>query len=333
MDSVEAIAQNTIVYNATINLSEIENYNESQCDTLIDTRLAGVTPFGRHYAWGNNTNFSMSVTGGNQSIFTTTFATSEFTDIFSFNNTTHRVFAPNSTSITMNVTGLYNRVTINGESKTVTVLGDEITFTSNSTVQTNDIVLDYVPDVTSNSLELTESIVGGIRKLQIEVPSSFQGLDYYVNSNYTGTEQLGTASKPFKTLVACIDKILNRGAFQDPNVNGGVAYTKWQVRPGVNEGAIRVIIQSYCETTENLAINRVEYFLERGGFESHIQVLAGTNLPYIIDMKELVDNAPKTAGKLNYHLTCGIGGSGTVTFAFGEILTSFPSLAKCSISY
>ena len=32
--------------------------------------------------------------------------------------------------------------------------------------------------------------------VRLEIPSTFQGTDYYVNINYAGAEELGTASKP-----------------------------------------------------------------------------------------------------------------------------------------
>lgn len=165
----------------------------------------------------------------------------------------------------------------------------------------------------SNSLSIQEEE----NMIRLEIPSTFQGIDYYVNSNYTGAEELGTASKPFKNLTNCMDKILNRGAFQDPLINGGNKYEKWDLRTGLNNGAVRVIIQSYTETNENIAINRVEYFLERGGFESVINVPstgAGANLEYILDMKELVDNVPKIAGQLPYELRCAITGKGALSF-------------------
>lgn len=156
-----------------------------------------------------------------------------------------------------------------------------------------------------------------IIKINKPVDTSFQGIDYYVNGNYSGTEELGTVSKPFKSLKNCIDKILNRGTFQSPSVNGGNAYAKWDLRPGLNGGAVRVIIQSYTEVPENIAINRVEYFLERGGYESMLNVPKtgpGSNLEYILDMKELVDNVPKSSGQLPYELRCGITGKGTIGF-------------------
>lgn len=165
----------------------------------------------------------------------------------------------------------------------------------------------------SNSVSIQEEE----NMIRLEIPSTFQGIDYYVNNNYTGTEELGTASKPFKNLTNCIDKILNRGAFQDPLVNGGNEYQKWDLRTGLSDGAVRVIIQSYTETNENIAINRVEYFLERGGSESQISVPstgAGANLEYILDMKELVDNVPKFLGQLPYELKCAITGKGTLAF-------------------
>ena len=177
---------------------------------------------------------------------------------------------------------------------------------------TNEVVIVHKRPV-SNTLSITETE----DEVRYEIPSTFQGIDYYVNSNYTGAEELGTASKPFKNLTNCMDKILNRGAFQDPLVNGGNAYEKWDLRTGLANGAVRVIIQSYTETQENIAINRVEYFLERGGYESMISVPstgAGANLEYILDMKELVDNVPKVSGQLPYELKCAITGKGSLAF-------------------
>lgn len=177
---------------------------------------------------------------------------------------------------------------------------------------TNNITLNS-KSLRSNNLNITET--EGI--IDIEIPTIFQGVDYYVNSIYTGEEETGTQSKPFKTLKNCLDKILNRGAFQDPDVNGGNEYNKWDLREGINFGAIRVIIQSYTQTTENLAINKVTYFLEREGI-STIAVPSTSNLEWIIDMKELVDNVPKISGQLPYTLDCSIGGEGYVIFDSGN---------------
>ena len=185
---------------------------------------------------------------------------------------------------------------------------------------TNEVVIVHKRPV-SNTLSITETE----DEVRYEIPSTFQGTDYYVNINYTGAEELGTASKPFKELKRCMDIILNR-AYQDtttfawiespnPSINGGNPYEKWDLRTGLSDGAVRVIIQSYTETNENIAINRVEYFLERGGFESMINVPStGANLEYILDMKELVDNVPKVSGQLPYELRCAITGKGTLAF-------------------
>lgn len=186
----------------------------------------------------------------------------------------------------------------------------------------NDVTV-RLKKITSDTLDITVTD----ETISLDIPSIFQGIDYYVNVNYTGAEELGTASKPFKNLTKCIDVILNR-AYQDtttfvwvnspnPSINGGNAYEKWDLRPGLNGGAVRVIIQSYTETNENLAVNRVEYFLERGGYDSMINVPdvgTGASLEYILDMKELVDNVPKVGGQLPYELRCSITGNGTLAF-------------------
>lgn len=194
--------------------------------------------------------------------------------------------------------------------------------------QNTDDVTVRLKKITSDTLDITVTD----ENISLDIPSIFQGIDYYVNSNYTGLEELGTPSKPFKNLNRCVDIILNR-AYQNtntftwvespnPSINGGNAYEKWDIRPGVNGGAVRVIIQSYTETNENLAVNRVEYFLERGGYESSIIVPSnrtGASLEYIVDMKELVDNVPKVAGKLPYDLTCSITGKGSIGFSDGHL--------------
>lgn len=191
----------------------------------------------------------------------------------------------------------------------------------------NDVTV-RLKKITSDTLDITVTD----ETISLDIPSVFQGIDYYVNRNYNngveqnGVEELGTPSKPFINLSRCIDVILNR-AYQDsnfvwvnspnPSINGGNVYEKWDLRPGINGGAVRVIIQSYTETNENLAINRVEYFLERGGYNSMINVPSsgvGASLEYIIDMKELVVNVPKVAGQLPYELNCSITGSGTIGF-------------------
>lgn len=192
---------------------------------------------------------------------------------------------------------------------------------------TNDVTV-RLKKITSDTLDITVTD----ETISLDIPSVFQGIDYYVNSNYTGIEELGTPSKPFITLKRCIDVILNR-AYQNtttfawiespnPSINGGNAYEKWDLRPGLNGGAVRVIIQSYTETNENLAVNRVEYFLERGGYNSMINVPSnglGASLEYIVDMKELVDNVPKVSGQLPYNLECSITGKGALGF-YGDHL-------------
>jgi hypothetical protein len=199
-----------------------------------------------------------------------------------------------------------------------TISSNNLTVTNTSSLVTIDA------NISSSTLQITSG--GGL--ITIEVPATFQGTDYYVNGAYYGAEELGTISKPFRTLKACIDKILNRGAYNDPTLVGpdagvGGVYEKWEVRTGLNNGSTRVVIQSYCETDENLAINRVTYFLEKGGYNSYINVLdtgAGGLLEWIIDMEPLATNAPKTIvpGQLDYAIECSLIGSGTVGFAIGH---------------
>lgn len=190
--------------------------------------------------------------------------------------------------------------------------------------QTSDLV-NIDANITSDTLDITPNGIG----IKIEVPATFEGTDYYVNGNYSGTEQLGTRSKPFKTLKVCLDKILNRNGSlpgtKDPNINGGNDYEKWDIRDGV---AVRIIIQSYCETDENLAINNVTYFLEKGGYDSFIQVRSdagvdAANLEWIIDMVPLVAAAPRytsgpSAGQLINNINCTIEGNGVVGFQPGH---------------
>jgi hypothetical protein len=206
--------------------------------------------------------------------------------------------------------------------------------------------------IKSSSLQVTQD---GSNSIKIEIPASFEGTDYYVNGYYSGVE-LGTRSKPFSSLKNCLDKILNRGTFNDPNINSGLAYEKWEVRTGPNAtkpsylnayasslpggGAIRVIIQSYVEAYENLAIQGVTYFLEKGGYSSHIVVTAATTLDavtgqpfeYLFDTRPLVDGAPKgnpyyttngnllnnNPGELDYDINCYLEGSGTISFNPGH---------------
>lgn len=186
-----------------------------------------------------------------------------------------------------------------------------------------DTITFRIKESVSDSLEITED--GD--NIRYEIPSTFQGIDYYVNINYTGTDELGTASKPFKTLQKCQNVILNRDSIvnpgnPDPSINGGLPYDKWDLRTDQPfNGSIRVIIQSGSVVNENIAINRVTYYLERGGFNSTLYVPnsgTGANLQYVLDMKELVDNVPKVAGKLPYLISCEISGSGAVIFEDGH---------------
>lgn len=151
-----------------------------------------------------------------------------------------------------------------------------------------------------------------------ELPAVFQGTDYYVNNAYTGAQESGTASRPFKNLKRCIDTILNR-AYQiideeedyvwvetpNPLINSGVAYNKWDFR----NIAIRVLLQSSSNIEENIAINNVIYELVNN---SYIRIPnTNTVLERLIDMKELVDNCPKDINnKLTHNLLCSIVGKG-----------------------
>ena len=161
----------------------------------------------------------------------------------------------------------------------------------------------------------------GSNSIKIEVPSSFEGTDYYVNSGYdpgnTGLEQLGTRSKPFRFLSTCLNKILNRptvgvtpATYKD-TINGGQAWPKWHNRNGEK---VRVVIQTYCEALENLAINGVTYTME--GSSSQIWITKDVNIEYLIDMKELTNTVTRnTDGSLPYQIETRIEGSGTIGFA------------------
>ena len=212
--------------------------------------------------------------------------------------------------------------------------------------EANDII-NLNSNITSSTLQVSQN-PNDPHGIIIEIPASFEGTDYYVNGLYQGQEQLGTRSKPFKSLKACINKILNRSSVTigvtpdtyDPTINrpniynpvtkastqditqNGVAFKKWEVRTGPGQpkatyrnnyysnlpgvGAARVIIQSYTEIDENLAINGVTYFLEKGGYSSMIVVPQGAttyNAPgtpentqpfeYLFDMKLLTDSVDR----------------------------------------
>ena len=273
----------------------------------------------------------------------------------------------------LNTNKIHEFKTINSDFMNITEVGDVINLNSN---------------ITSSSLQVTSTGAHGIK---IEIPASFEGTDYYVNNNYPlesapgiPNVELGTRSKPFRSLKRCINKILNRpslydaggtkgyadaspetydpninrpnipqgGAFihgwiQDPNTPG-VPFQKWEIRTGPGKakatyennystdlpggGAVRIIIQSYTEIDENLAINGVTYFLENGGYGSMI-VSPGTyhgaignpgdpgyvapyrtytyNAPgspehgspfeYMFDMKLLTDNAERGHPQHDYY--------------------------------
>jgi hypothetical protein len=184
--------------------------------------------------------------------------------------------------------------------------------------------------IKSNTLQVTTDTNNN--SIKIEVPATFEGTDYYVNGLYPGTEELGTRSKPFKSMKACLNKILNRSSLTGPNaisgwtspdtgtqsINGGNAYEKWQ-----NLQATRVVIQSFLYVEENIAINSVTYFLEKGGYSSHLFIpdtTDGNNLEWMFDMKPLVDGATSdptfsnNLGVLNNSISCRLEGSGTLTF-------------------
>lgn len=160
----------------------------------------------------------------------------------------------------------------------------------------NDITIS-AKKINSNDFVITSTA----DTININAPITFQGLGYYVNGNYTGIEELGTMSKPFKALQKCIDKILNRGSQND----GGAIKNKWDNLPKT-----KVYIQSYQGHIENLAINNVTWYLD--GKDKDATIFTNFNLEYNIDMQELVTNCPKTLGKLNYPLSCTVDGQGTV---------------------
>ena len=240
-------------------------------------------------------------------------------------------------------------------------------------------------NITSSSLQVNPN-PNDPHGITIEIPASFEGTDYYVNGYYDANlPQLGTRSKPFTTLARCINKILNRTSIGDPlvpsspasedtrdlTINGGNSWEKYEIRSGRNYisdyraqgyskpcyqngyftnlpggGAVRIIIQSYLQAFENLAINNVTYFLEKGGYDSHIVIIksavndSATGLPfeYLFDTTPMVDNAPRgnryfttydpstyqnlpngspvnnNPGELDYPINCILEGSGTITF-------------------
>ena len=163
----------------------------------------------------------------------------------------------------------------------------------------------------------TLSITTDGDSITIDTPPAFAGKDYYVNLNYDGAQgQTGSPSKPFITLPTCVNVILNRehvdalGVLQfvpNPAVNGGVAWNKWEHRGNEN---IRVIIQSYSETIENLAINRVTYLLDGFDKGAAIQVAPATNMELIINMEELTIGVPKSGGQLPYEINTTLVGNG-----------------------
>lgn len=219
--------------------------------------------------------------------------------------------------------------------------------------QDSDLV-NINANIISDTLNITP-IQDGIG-VRIEVPATFEGAEIYVNGLYYGAEQLGTRSKPYKTLKAAINKILNRSSnlsgslhritytYVDSGItytldgigptdtfkstiNGGNAFNKWDPR-----NPVKVIIQTYCRVTENLAINNVTYFLEsetnsalaveQTDFNSEWIIDNPPNLEWVIDMKELSDNAPRVTtvgdprrGELINSLSCRLEGSGRVYFS------------------
>jgi hypothetical protein len=196
---------------------------------------------------------------------------------------------------------------------TPAVNGNEIDFTIDEDAL-SDFIENELPtqvEIVSDTLTVTEDSPGVIR---VEQPTSFQGTDYYVNNAYTGAEENGTATKPFKNLKRCIDIILNR-AYQNetfvwvetpnPTINSGNTYNKWDFRIT----PIRVRVQTFTHINENIAINAVTYLLEN---DAAIQVPpTNTSLERLIDMKDLVDNTPKDLdNKLQWSLNCSIIGKG-----------------------
>jgi hypothetical protein len=202
-----------------------------------------------------------------------------------------------------------------------------ITILDTQTIFPNNIDTVTISAAKLDTQTLDIKKVNGV--ITIDIPSTFVGTDYYVNSNYDpsnlGLPETGTASKPFRSLKSCLDKILNRPftlvsntdgiIHPNPLINGGLPYDKWNPRGTANEGAVRVIIQSYTTTEENLAVNRVEYFLEKEGFNSMIEVLGNVNLPYIFDMESLAVGVPKNGlGQLPYEINCKLSGVGNIAF-------------------
>jgi hypothetical protein len=193
--------------------------------------------------------------------------------------------------------------------------------------QTSDVV-NLNSNITSSSLQVNPN---GPHGITIEIPASFEGTDYYVNGNYplevngVPNVELGTRSKPFRTLDRCINKILNRpsganagGPLGHANaspptnlstINSGNPWPKWHNRNGEE---IRVVIQSYIFAYENLAINRVTYRLENG----RIYIPKDVNIEYLIDMKELTNTVTRNSnGSLPYNIETRIEGDGEIIFA------------------
>jgi hypothetical protein len=214
--------------------------------------------------------------------------------------------------------------------------------------QTSDVI-NLNSNITSSSLNIIQNPTDA-HGITIEIPASFDSTDYYVNGRYYGAEQLGTRSKPFNQLRTCINKILNRSSNSGPyavpngigptdtfdaNINNGLPFEKYDPRYSIppERRAVRVIIQTYCRVTENLAINNVTYFLESESSSSLAVEFFNfdgvndnaPNLEWVIDMKELVDSIPahnpsnpisrSFDGSLPYPIITAIEGSGRVYFS------------------
>lgn len=195
--------------------------------------------------------------------------------------------------------------------------GESLLSSIDNELPDNNSLIIKSKKIFSDSLDLSET--DGI--IKINIPSSFEGTDYYVNINYSGQEEKGTVSKPFKTLKRCLDIILNR-AYQNnalvwvespnPDINGGIPYKKYQPR----DRQVKVIIQTNAEILENASINNVIYEIQNGSFIS-----TSDSLDYIFNMKPLIDDLiadgqlVPVLNTLPYHVKTYLQGDGVLFFS------------------
>lgn len=145
--------------------------------------------------------------------------------------------------------------------------------------------------ISTSNLDIEYSIDGN--EITINAPVLESNKSFYVDSNYSGTSEEGSESKPFKTLNKALDAFIGTGTWYNPQNKGYkitlLSYAVLQEAAGVG----------YTGRT-NLDVNNLH--IVGNGYYLTLPANPSTNY-YPISTRRMVNAMPKTASKMDFEVT------------------------------